>query len=132
MITDHVRRAAEKRAKELKNKNGVVGVMAGHMTRGNRKTGQEAVVVLVKKKLPLSAGPLLCFSEEYIPKWLLNSNESFERIMETAYQFVLDCWLEFVRVVDAYRRNQCYLGQRLCNPLHAPTRSARTGPNASD
>ncbi len=45
--------------------------------------------VLGKKKLVIGAGPLLRFSNEYVPKWLINSKEGFERIREDAYQFVL-------------------------------------------
>ena len=44
--------------------------------------------VLGKKKLAISAGPLLCFLEENIPTWLLRSGGGFEKIRETAYQFV--------------------------------------------
>ncbi len=43
---------------------------------------------LAKKKLTFSAGPLLCFSKEYLPEWLLRSKSGFEKIRETAYQFV--------------------------------------------
>ena len=46
------------------------------------------VKVLGKKKLAMSAGPLLCFSKEKLPKWLLRSGSGFEKIRETAYQFV--------------------------------------------
>ncbi|MHC4733584.1 MAG: endo-1,4-beta-xylanase [Planctomycetota bacterium] len=45
------------------------------------------ISVLGKKKLAISAGPLLCFSEESLPKWLFRSGDGFERIRETAYQF---------------------------------------------
>ncbi|MHC4309357.1 MAG: endo-1,4-beta-xylanase [Planctomycetota bacterium] len=45
------------------------------------------IKVLGKKKLAISAGPLLCFSQEYLPKWLFRSGDGFERIRETAYQF---------------------------------------------
>jgi len=44
--------------------------------------------VLGKRKLVLCAGPLLCFSKEYLPNWLLRSKAGFEKIRETAYQFV--------------------------------------------
>jgi GH35 family endo-1,4-beta-xylanase len=60
------------------------------------------IEILVKKKLPVSAGPLLCFSEEYIPKWLLNSNESFEKIRETAYQFILEIVGRYHHVIRAW------------------------------
>ena len=46
------------------------------------------VEVLTKKKLAIGAGPLLCFSKEYLPEWLLHSKAGFEKIRETAYQFV--------------------------------------------
>jgi len=44
--------------------------------------------VLSKKRLVIGAGPLLCFSKEYLPEWLLNSKAGFEKVRETAYQFV--------------------------------------------
>jgi hypothetical protein len=46
--------------------------------------------VLGKKKLAIGAGPLLRFSEGYLPKWLLRKGVEFEKIRETAYQFVLN------------------------------------------
>jgi GH35 family endo-1,4-beta-xylanase len=46
------------------------------------------VEVLGKKKLAIGAGPLLCFSQEYLPGWLLHSRAGFEKVRETAYQFV--------------------------------------------
>ncbi|MBN1974670.1 MAG: endo-1,4-beta-xylanase [Sedimentisphaerales bacterium] len=60
------------------------------------------IEVLVKKKLPLSAGPLLCFSEEYLPAWLLNGNESFEKIRETAYQFVTEIVGRYSNIIRAW------------------------------
>jgi len=44
--------------------------------------------VLGKRKLVIGAGPLLRFSKENLPKWLLHSQAEFEKIRETAYQFV--------------------------------------------
>jgi hypothetical protein len=46
------------------------------------------VGALSKKKLTLGAGPLLRFSKEYLPKWLLHSKTGFEKIREAAYQFI--------------------------------------------
>lgn len=62
----------------------------------------DCIEVLVKKKLPLSAGPLLCFSEEYLPAWLLNRNESFEKIRETAYQFVTETVGRYSNIIRAW------------------------------
>jgi hypothetical protein len=46
------------------------------------------VELLCKRKLVLGAGPLLQFSRGFLPKWLLRSGVGFEKIRETAYQFV--------------------------------------------
>ncbi len=46
------------------------------------------VEVLSRERLVIGAGPLLRFSKEYLPKWLLRSGMGFEKIRETAYQFV--------------------------------------------
>ncbi|MGA2172741.1 MAG: endo-1,4-beta-xylanase [Sedimentisphaerales bacterium] len=46
------------------------------------------ISALSKKKLAIGAGPLLCFAKEYLPKWLLDEDASFEKIRECAYQFV--------------------------------------------
>lgn len=43
---------------------------------------------LGKKKVSISAGPLLCFSKVALPKWLVNGGAGFEKIRETAYQFI--------------------------------------------
>ena len=53
-------------------------------------TVDKCIEVLAKKKLAICAGPLLCFSKEYLPKWLLKGGTDFERIRETAYQFILN------------------------------------------
>ena len=58
------------------------------------------IKVLGKKKLAINAGPLLCFSEEYLPEWLVSSGAGFEKILETAYQFVS-------KVVYHYADNIC-------------------------
>jgi hypothetical protein len=44
--------------------------------------------VLGKRRLAVGAGPLLCFSTEYLPKWLLRGKMGFEKVRDAAYQFV--------------------------------------------
>jgi hypothetical protein len=44
--------------------------------------------VFGKRKLVIGAGPLLRFSKQNLPKWLLNSRISFERIREATYHFI--------------------------------------------
>ncbi|MFH1370952.1 MAG: beta-galactosidase [Planctomycetota bacterium] len=46
------------------------------------------ISTLSKRKLAVGAGPLLCFAKEYLPKWLLDGEVSFEKIRESAYHFV--------------------------------------------
>jgi len=58
--------------------------------------------LLGKKKLTLSAGPLLCFSKEYLPKWLFRSGFGFEKIRETAYQFVSQVVARYAGVIRAW------------------------------
>jgi GH35 family endo-1,4-beta-xylanase len=48
-----------------------------------------------KKRLALCTGPLLRFSKDYLPKWLVNSGAGFEKIREAAYRFV-------ARIVSRY------------------------------
>lgn len=60
------------------------------------------VNVLGKEKLSLSAGPLLCFSKEYLPKWLLRSGVGFEKIRETAYRFVSEIVTRYSGIIRAW------------------------------
>jgi len=46
------------------------------------------VEVLGQRKVAVAAGPLLRFSKDFLPKWLLRSGVGFEKIRETAYYFV--------------------------------------------
>jgi len=58
--------------------------------------------VLAQKKLAVGAGPLLCFSKKYLPKWLLRSGAGFEKIRETAYQFVSKTVARYSNVIRAW------------------------------
>ncbi len=60
------------------------------------------VEVLSRKKLTLSAGPLLCFSKKHLPKWLLQSKGGFEKIRETAYQFISEVVTRYSGIVRAW------------------------------
>lgn len=53
-------------------------------------TVDACIDALGRKKLSIGAGPLLCFAKEYLPAWLLHGKAEFEKIRETAYQFVLE------------------------------------------
>jgi len=64
----------------------------------------DACINLVgKKKLAICAGPLLCFSKECLPRWLLQSAEGFEKVREAAYQFVSRVAGRYSGIVHAWR-----------------------------
>ena len=57
----------------------------------------QCVETLTQKKMLLGAGPLLHFSQESLPQWLLRSRINFEKVRDLAYRFV-------TTVVSRYRR----------------------------
>ncbi|GAG69901.1 unnamed protein product, partial [marine sediment metagenome] len=59
--------------------------------------------VLGKKKFAIGAGPLLCFSKEYLPEWLLHSRAGFEKIRETAYQFASKMVARYLGSIRTWR-----------------------------
>jgi GH35 family endo-1,4-beta-xylanase len=59
--------------------------------------------VLGKKKLAICVGPLLCFSKEYLPKWLVQGEAGFEKVREAAYRFVSRMVARYAGVVHAWR-----------------------------
>jgi hypothetical protein len=66
-------------------------------------TVDACIDALSKKKLAIGAGPLLRFSKEYLPKWLLRSEAGFEKIRETAYQFVSNIVARYSGSIHAWR-----------------------------
>ncbi len=73
-------------------------------TKGNYdfSTIDTCIEVLSRKKLTLSAGPLLCFSKKYLPKWLFQSKGGFEKIRETAYHFTSEVVTRYSSIVRAW------------------------------
>jgi len=63
----------------------------------------QCINALVGKKLVICAGPLLCFSEEYLPRWLLEEGGSFEKIREKAFEFVAKVVQRYSRFVHIWR-----------------------------
>ena len=61
------------------------------------------IELLAGRRLALCAGPVLCFSEEYLPKWLLKKNWEFERIREKAYDFVSRVVTKYSRYIHTWR-----------------------------
>jgi hypothetical protein len=74
-------------------------------TRGNYDfSAFDACINAVgKRKVALGAGPVLCFSKEYLPDWLLHSKVGFEKIRDIAYQFVLNIVSRYAGNIRAWR-----------------------------
>jgi len=66
-------------------------------------TVDACIDVLARKKVVIGAGPLLCFSKQHIPDWLLHSKVGFEKILEAAYQFVAAVVSRYSAAVRAWR-----------------------------
>ncbi|MFA5239195.1 MAG: endo-1,4-beta-xylanase [Phycisphaerae bacterium] len=58
---------------------------------------------LGKKKIAIGAGPLLHFSKEYLPAWLLGGGIGFEKIREAAYRFVSNIVTRYSKSIHAWR-----------------------------
>ena len=59
--------------------------------------------LLANKRLALCAGPLLCFSQEHVPAWLLKEKGGFEKIREHAYEFAARVVTRYSRYIHAWR-----------------------------
>lgn len=64
---------------------------------------ENCLEILDKKRLSITAGPLLCFSKEYLPQWLLSSDVGFEKIREAGYKFILNTVERFAPVIHTWR-----------------------------
>lgn len=60
------------------------------------------ITMLGRRKVLVSAGPLLCFSKEHLPEWLLRAGVGFEKIRELAYQFVSKVVSRYVGAVHRW------------------------------
>jgi len=64
------------------------------------------------KRLALCAGPLLHFSPEMVPAWLLKEKNDFEKIRERAYEFVAKIVSRYAKYIHAWR---VISGMNACN-----------------
>ncbi len=79
------------------------GQIESHRGSYDFSTVDACIKVLSKKKLAIGAGPLLCFSKEYLPKWLLRDEIGFEKVREAAYQFVTSIVNRYSGSIHAWR-----------------------------
>jgi hypothetical protein len=64
----------------------------------------DAVVEAIgTRKLAICAGPLLRFEPEHLPRWLLESNMGFEKIRDTAYDYVTRMVTRYARYIHAWK-----------------------------
>lgn len=61
------------------------------------------VEMLGKKRMAICVGPLLYFSKDFLPKWLLGEKIEFERIREIAYGFVSKVVTRYTKHIHAWR-----------------------------
>jgi len=60
------------------------------------------ITALSRRKVVLSAGPLLRFSKNHLPDWLLRSGMGFEKTREMAYQFVSKVVKRYASVIHRW------------------------------
>lgn len=60
------------------------------------------ITMLGRRRVLLSAGPLLCFSKDHLPDWLLRAGVGFEKVRELAYQFVSEVVARYVGAVHRW------------------------------
>lgn len=61
------------------------------------------IELLAGKRLAICIGPLLCFEENSLPKWLPRGEWQFEKIRESAYEFVSRMVTRYTRYIHAWR-----------------------------
>ncbi len=94
---------------------------------------------LAGKKIAISLGPLLNFDKKNIPGWLLKEKMPFEKIRESAYQFVNTAVSRYEKRVHAWRvisgmHAQNYFGfsyEQILEMTRAAIMSARAVENKS-
>jgi hypothetical protein len=60
------------------------------------------MAALSRRKVVISAGPLLHFAPDHLPDWLLRSGVGFEKMRELAYQFVSKVVARYAQVVHRW------------------------------
>lgn len=60
------------------------------------------MATLARRKVVISAGPLLRFTEDQLPDWLLRSGVGFEKMREMAYQFISKVVARYAGVVHRW------------------------------
>jgi hypothetical protein len=84
-----------------------VPVNWGHIERQKGQYDYTAIdtciEALFKQKMAINAGPLLRFSAEYLPQWLVEEKPGFEKIRELAFEFVSKTVTRYAKYVHTWR-----------------------------
>ncbi|MBE0536325.1 MAG: beta-galactosidase [Phycisphaerae bacterium] len=70
------------------------------------------IELLAGRRLAICVGPLLCFEESQLPRWLPRGKWEFEKIRECAYEFVSQMVTRYSRHIHAWR---LISGMNACN-----------------
>jgi hypothetical protein len=62
----------------------------------------QCIEVLARHRPILGAGPLLCFSPEHLPDWLIQGTGTFESVREAAYRFVMEVVTRYSRRIHRW------------------------------
>lgn len=89
---------------------------------------------IFKQKMAITAGPLLRFSKDYIPEWLIEENPGFEKIREQAFEFISKTVTRYAKYVHTWKvisgmhgLNQFGFGfEQIIEMTRAATLAART------
>jgi len=65
-------------------------------------TVDQCISLLSGKKVMIGAGPLVRFTEDHLPPWLLQAGVGFEKIRDLAYQFVSKVVARYANVVHRW------------------------------
>jgi hypothetical protein len=65
-------------------------------------TVDECISLLSGRKVVIGAGPLLRFTPDHLPDWLLQSGVGFEKMRDLAYQFVAKVVARYANVVHRW------------------------------
>ncbi len=71
--------------------------------RFNYSAIDRCIEVLAGRRLAICVGPLLCFEESQLPRWLPHGQWEFEKIRECAYEFVSQTVTRYGRHIHAWR-----------------------------
>ena len=62
-----------------------------------------SIDVFGRKKILICAGPMIRFSPEFLPKWLMRGNSDFVRVREACYEFISKIVTRYAKYVHIWQ-----------------------------